>query len=383
MAVYTVIQDVEAEDKLIGFLTLKGFIYAVIAGVSAFLEVRLLISGSLGPVRWVLMLAFLGPMILFGVLASPLGREQPTEVWLLSRIKFFFKPRVRIWDQSGLNNLVTITAPKKLVRQLTKNLSQTEVRSRLQALASTLDSRGWATKNLAVNVGAVPGYLQVGDADSDRLVGPSNLPQNQPVIDIHAADDILDEQNNPTAQNFAALMRQADDNRKKNITEKINAARADSSSADSASVDSTFLDQQVVATDQNGGTTFVGKNIVAPSKADSGDQASDSSLTDVERDLLERKHREEAELESKLPKHFRAKADQAVDRQGERESPTETVAKKAGQAQPAPVTPEMQAAKLELAQSGNDLSVASIAHLANRKNQVQQIGPNEFVIALH
>ncbi len=38
MAVYKVIQDVEAEDKLVGFLTLKTFIYAIIAGTIAYIN---------------------------------------------------------------------------------------------------------------------------------------------------------------------------------------------------------------------------------------------------------------------------------------------------------------------------------------------------------
>src|SRR5579864_40851 len=117
MAVYKVIQDIEAEDKLLGPLTLKGFIYAAIAGTCAFIEFRLLLIGT--PIKYLFMLMFALPMILFGVLASPLGREQPTEVWLLSRIKFFLKPHKRIWDQAGMEELVTITAPKHQEIQLT------------------------------------------------------------------------------------------------------------------------------------------------------------------------------------------------------------------------------------------------------------------------
>src|SRR6266576_5729998 len=138
MAVYKVIQDIESEDKLLGPLTLKGFVYAAIAGISAFIEFRLLLVGT--PLKWLFMLLFAFPMILFGVLASPLGREQPTEVWLLSRIRYFLKPRQRIWDQEGSSDLVTITAPKKEDLHLTKDLSPTEVQSRLKTLASTLDT---------------------------------------------------------------------------------------------------------------------------------------------------------------------------------------------------------------------------------------------------
>jgi hypothetical protein len=381
MAVYKVIQDIESEDKLVGPLTLKSFVYAAIAGVSLFLEFRFLVANSLGSVRWILMLAFLPPMALFGVLASPLGREQPTEVWLLSHIKFFFKPHTRIWDQSGINQLVTITAPKKIARQLTKNLSQTEVRSRLQALAGTLDSRGWAVKNVAVDIGAAPGYLEGEQADSDRLIGASSLTQDIPVVDVRAADDILDEQNNPTAQKFATLMQQADDNRKNAITDKIDAARAGGATVQPG-VDSTFLDQQA-ANGQTGTTTFVGKNIVAPGSS-TGNDKSGSNLTDEERQLLDRLHHEEAELESKLPKHFGTEPGPSPRQPtAPKDRAAPTTQKPANNTQMQQVTPEVQAAKLELAQSGNDLSVASIAHLANRNNQVQQVSTNEFVVALH
>ena len=39
MATYKVIQDIEAEDKLLGPLTLRQFIYAAVAGVSIWLSV--------------------------------------------------------------------------------------------------------------------------------------------------------------------------------------------------------------------------------------------------------------------------------------------------------------------------------------------------------
>src|SRR5665213_3625195 len=157
MAVYKVIQDVAAEDKLLGPLSFKGFIYALIALLCAYINFRLLFIGS--PLKWVFILAFLLPMLLFGVLASPLGRDQPTEVWLLSKIKFFFKPRKRIWNQSGIEELVTITAPKKIEQRLTKDISQTEVQSRLKTLASTLDTRGWAIKNVDLNLNSSPGTV--------------------------------------------------------------------------------------------------------------------------------------------------------------------------------------------------------------------------------
>ncbi len=198
MAVYKVIQDIEAEDKLLGPLTLKQFIYAAIVAFLGFLEFRMVTSVGLGPLRWLFFFIFLLPMVLFAVLASPLGRDQPTEIWLLSHIRFFLKPHLRVWNQTGQKDLVTITAPKQTEAPVVKDLSQPEVKSRLKLLANTLDTRGWAFKNVAVNPAAAE--------TSDRLVSAGSVPQAVPAIDVRPEDDILDVANNSTAQKFSNLM---------------------------------------------------------------------------------------------------------------------------------------------------------------------------------
>lgn len=225
MAVYKVIQDIEAEDKLLGPLTLKGFIYAMIAGVLVFISVRVAIAGTLGNFRWGIIVLLLPPILLFGILAGPFGKEQPTEVWLLSHVRFFFKNRKRIWNQSGADLTVIITAPKIIEKQLTKGWSQVEVRSRLKALAATLDSRGWAIKNINLNLSAPPGYFQDASDESQRLINQPEPGQAVPVLDIHAKDDILDADNNSTAQHFNQLVQKADGERRKNVLDKFNTAR--------------------------------------------------------------------------------------------------------------------------------------------------------------
>jgi hypothetical protein len=47
------------------------------------------------------------------------------------------------------------------------------------------------------------------------------------------------------------------------------------------------------------------------------------------------------------------------------------------------VTPAPQAVNMELAQSGNAFSVATLSQLANRQPKVQQTGPDELTISLH
>lgn len=202
MATYKVIQDIEAEDKLLGPLSLRQFIYAVIVVVLGFVMFRLFM------VQPLLAVPFLLPAILFGVLAAPFGHDQSSEIWLLAKIRFFIKPRVRIWDQTGLQELVKITVPKKIEQVLTDGLDQTQVKSRLQALAQTIDTRGWAVKGVDVNMYTNP--LQTGQS-SDRLVSAETLaPTSVPDIAIDSTDDILDTQNNPVAQQMNQLV-QAND----------------------------------------------------------------------------------------------------------------------------------------------------------------------------
>jgi hypothetical protein len=328
MAVYKVIQDVEAEDKLLGPLSFKGFIYALIALLCAYINFRLLFIAS--PLKWIFILAFLLPMLLFGVLASPLGRDQPTEVWLLSKIKFFFKPRLRIWNQSGMEELVTITAPKKIEQRLTKDISQSEVHSRLKTLASTLDTRGWAIKNVDLNLNASAAAVSPTVTPSDRLVPNAGYNQAAPVIDIHAADDIMDEQNNPTAQKFAALMQDADQQRKRSVLQTMKGIINDSS------------------------------ELPAPSE------------------ITKRLAKARSSFAKDHGKHKKKPAPEPAPHA----EPIQA-AKPAAAPKPTPVTPERQAVNMELAQSGSAFSVATLSQLANRQPKIEQTGPNEVTISLH
>ncbi len=333
MAVYKVIQDVEAEDKLLGPLSFKSFIYAIIAGVCAFINFRLILIGT--PLKWAFILTFTAPMILFGVLASPLGREQPTEVWLLSKIRFFLKPRQRIWDQEGMNELVTVTAPKREELHLTKDLTQSEVHSRLKVLASTLDTRGWAIKNVDTNLNiATPGNPALRPG-SDRLVANAGYTQAAPVVDVHAEDDILDEQNNPTAQKFAQMMEQADDERRTSLLKTMKG----------------LVDE---AKDY--------KTSGLPAKTALEDQLAKARASFSK----DRGHRK------KVSAHHKVLA-----------QPKPKVETRAEKPKTTPVTTARQAVNMELAQSGSAFSVSTLSQLANRQPQVEQTGPNEITISLH
>ena len=218
MATYKVIQDIEAEDKLLGPLSLKQFIFALIA--VGFVFLGYILASKTG--KLFAALPVIPFVAIFGILAAPLGGYQSTDVWLAARIRFFLKPHKRVWFQSEIKNLVNITAPKKIEKLYTDGLNQDQVRSRLKVLADTLDSRGWALKNADVNMAFEPDYI---NQSNDRLVSTANLPQTMQVVDVTSSDDILDEQSNHVAQNFTSMVAAAEKAQKAALLEKINDLR--------------------------------------------------------------------------------------------------------------------------------------------------------------
>ncbi len=218
MATYKVIQDIEAEDKLVGPLTFRQFVYAGIAALNFYLT--FLVSSKGAPF---LAVVFLPVGVIAAFFAWPWSHDQPTEVWALARFRFLFKPRKRIWDQSGVKELVTITAPAKIERNLTNGLTQIEVKSRLRALADTIDSRGWAIKNVNVSLYGQPALI-MSEPNSDRLVSIDSLPQPVDTVDVQAADDMMDVQNNPVAQQFDTMIAASQRAHRAEVIEKMQAA---------------------------------------------------------------------------------------------------------------------------------------------------------------
>jgi hypothetical protein len=365
MAVYKVIQDVESEDKLLGPLSFKAFIYAGITFVLGFINVRLAISSSPAALKWAIVLILLGPMVLFAVLASPLGREQPTEVWLLSRVRFFFKPRKRLWNQEGLSELVTITAPKKVEKQLTKDLSPTEVQSRLKALASTLDTRGWAVKNVDVNLSSPAIDASVITPESDRLVGSAGVPQQMPVVDVHAADDILDEKHNPTAQKFENLMQKAETDRKHSLLSKLKGLVDNEAPTKKSSIKNT---KELPAT----------KAALAKAKKEELEER--AKLDNEEEEGMDEKF---AEARASLRVRTKKKAAPQLKILAGEQTPEFEDKKEEPKPIPPQVTATNQTVNMELAQSGSAFSVATLSKMANRPPKVEQTGPNEITILLH
>lgn len=227
MAVYKVPQDVEADDKLVGPFTFRQFVFLlVLAGFLYFAYLMFVIN-------FVLVIIPLPFVVFFAALAFPWRKDQPTEVYLTALIHFWIKPRKRIWNQEGHLEHVRINAPVKVKHVYSDGMSNTEVRSRLHNLASTLDTRGWASKNVSIPDAA--GQAPSPSQSSDRLVMPmvaQPAPTQQTAVT--AQDDVMDVDNNPVAQNFDTLVNKASQDHKAELLRQMQQGTPPQQSSDPA-----------------------------------------------------------------------------------------------------------------------------------------------------
>lgn len=431
MATYKVIQDVEAEDKLLGPLTLRQFIYAAIAVLCFYLTFLVISKGAA-----FLAVAFLPVGLISGFFAWPWSRDQPTEIWALAKIRFMIKPRKRIWDQSGTKELVSVTAPKKIEIVYTNGLSQDEVESRLRALADMIDSRGWATKNVNINLyNAQTGAVQ----PSDRLVEASSLPTVvEANVDIRPDDDIL-ESSSPVARQFDSMIAASTKQHRQEILEHLQAPeqRAQVGAASGRQAGSQpnnywFLNQPGMAAQVPQDAVTFNTQVITPGVvANAGPQVAQAAIPQLsdtaqvtpadEQALIEKLHQQDAMENSVNPYgHYHTIQPLSAQTQAAAQSPQNnqqfvqpqyaqqmpygqpaayptTMPSQAGfpQNQAAPqtgavpqtdlnsintqqVTPAPNPAILQLA-SNDDLDVATIAREANKRKELQ----DEVVISLH
>lgn len=385
MATYKVLQDIEAEDKLIGPFGIRQFIYVLIVVASVFIGFRLAM------VAWYLVLPLLPHTLFFALLALPFGGEQPTETWLLAKIRFAIKPRTRIWSQSGILNLVTVTAPKKIEQQLTKNLSSHEVKSRLSALANTIDSRGWAVKNVDVNLFSQPAFAQ-SQGSSDRLVAYGNTVTEVPAFNITASDDMLDERNNPRAQNLDRLITSTSKNRREKLVSQMK--HPTTPSTEPAQQSTNWFQRPNVSPPAQPAPS----NVVLPDPNAPTEQKglplrplySPPTEPLTEDELLEKIHNDQAHA----PKHKsglhvvktlddQAKEAQTRQTQSATNDPPPTDDPATQQPGDPSVTPTIDPDILKLA-NNDDLNVATIARQANKKKvNEDESSDGEVVINLH
>jgi hypothetical protein len=198
MAVYTVPQDVEAEDKLVGPFGFRQFIYLGIAAGLGFVGyVMMQIS--------IFLIIIPLPVVLFFILlALPLRKEQPMETYLLALMRFYLKPKQRLWNPDGTISYVEIVVPKAIQQNLAKDYNAEAASARLDYLARVMDSRGWALKGATA-----PGASLVNDV----------------IAEAQSAVDVFDE-GASLSQSFASMIAKNDEQRRQTVIEQMHSPPA-------------------------------------------------------------------------------------------------------------------------------------------------------------
>lgn len=197
MAVYKVPQDVEADDKLLGPFSFRQFIYLIIVAISG------LVAWVLAQIFILLIIIPLPIIAVFLILALPLKKDQPMETYAAAMVKFFLKPKKRLWQPDGTVNLVEIVAPKVIEEQRYKDISQDDAQSRFNYLAQVMDTRGWATR----------GVLSANDAIADSVIAEAG-----------SAEDVMDS-STTVSQDFNALLEQQEQRQRQDAMLRMQQAK--------------------------------------------------------------------------------------------------------------------------------------------------------------
>lgn len=138
---YKVPQDVEADDKLLGPLSFRQFIYMMIvlgmvALAVAFYQLFPLLAIIPIPIAF-----------FFLVLALPIKKDQPMETYLAAILSFYLKPNRRFWMPGQSESTIKIDVPKKVEAPRTRSITEEEASHRLSFLAELVDTEGQSIKN--------------------------------------------------------------------------------------------------------------------------------------------------------------------------------------------------------------------------------------------
>lgn len=212
MSTYKVITDVEAEDKIIGPLTFRQFIYALVGGGFA-------IGAFFGMSVSVIITILLAPFALFFFFLAFYSRgNQPAETYLLSIFKTYISSKKRVWDRDGTIEHVIIDKPKEIHVDYTDKRTYAEVRGSLKQLAQIIDSQGWASKNSSLQAETIHPLQQYTSSDDDRLVQVDELLQKSSGInEVRESDDPYSKYNESAARISTSVTRASNDARQKAI----------------------------------------------------------------------------------------------------------------------------------------------------------------------
>lgn len=213
MAQYKVPQNVEAEDKILGPLSLRQFIYVIIALMWGFLMWRIFLSAPI--IAFVAALPVSGTFLALGLIQR---EEQSFENYFIAMLRFIIVPRKRVWHKDMTNaDIVRSETPVKQP-QLVSHHDPAQLRGQLQKLALVVDTRGRAVKSSEIQL---PDEANQAAAIAARVNVGAKEAAEAPAINVTAEDDILDMKNNKQAAAVGHLLENVEADIRAEAVEKM------------------------------------------------------------------------------------------------------------------------------------------------------------------
>lgn len=206
MGNYKVPQNVEAEDKILGPLSMKQFIYALIG-----IGYGLLMFAILKPISIILWVIIgVPPMLALLALGLYQRQDQSLETFVIAVAEFFVRPRIRYWQKEPIADAFRLEPPPPKPEMAKRD--PRKVHSQLAQLADVVDTRGWSIKEPELQE---PDEMPVIDLQ-DRLGGKALAGPGAftAPVEVTQADDILSPQTanarglNTLIQNSVTSLRQ-------------------------------------------------------------------------------------------------------------------------------------------------------------------------------
>ena len=185
MAQYKVPQNVETEDKILGPLTIKQFIYVIIAVAWGFIMWRLF-SAAL-PIAVLLIAPVSGVFLALGLIQR---EGQSFENYFVAMVRFLFVPRQLLWLKEPESHQVIRAPKRKTDNTPIQRRSPDEIRGALKKLATVIDTHGQFQKG--DNLQLADDQNQAAEI-SRRINAPRSESLEQHINAMaQASDDILD-----------------------------------------------------------------------------------------------------------------------------------------------------------------------------------------------
>lgn len=147
---FKVPQNIDMEDKIIGPLTMKQFIYLIVGGMITYACIKTY------NIYWILFLGVPSGLIAL-CLAFIKIQDQPFSKFIFSLTLFTVKPKQRIWSKDWIATHEIHGVVQKPVEEVKKEPQKHIEKSELEKLSDLLDTRGMPVieqiqKNSGLNV---------------------------------------------------------------------------------------------------------------------------------------------------------------------------------------------------------------------------------------